>query len=443
MNDSDITIIVKNLSKCYRIGIKENLHDTFGATVFNFLRSPVNNFRKYRSLYRFDDYSFEKDEKKNPSDIIWALKNISFEIKKGEVVGIIGINGAGKSTLLKVLSKITVPNEGHAEIRGRISSLLEVGTGFHPELTGRENIYLNGTILGMKKKEIDEKFDAIVDFSGVEKFIDTPVKRFSSGMKVRLAFSVAAHLDPEILIIDEVLAVGDAAFQKKCMKKMEDVGQYGRTVLFVSHNMQAITRLCSRAILLNEGQLIADGPSSEIVSSYLSSGTGTTAECLWDDANKAPGKDIAKLRAVRIRTDDGHITESIDIRKPIEVEMEFEVLKGGYVLMPIFNFFNEEGIHVFFTLDQDPNWRRKKRPEGIYKSVVKIPGNFLSEGMVFVTPCLYLSAQSALEFKVTDAVSFFVVDSQDGNSARGDWTKRIGGAVRPLLKWETHYNPTN
>lgn len=442
MNDSDLAIIVNNLSKCYRIGIKENLHDTFGATIFNYLKSPVRNYRKYRSLYKFNDFSSKDDNHKNPSDLIWALKNISFEVKKGEVVGIIGTNGAGKSTLLKVLSKITVPTEGKAEIRGRISSLLEVGTGFHPELTGRENIYLNGTILGMKKKEIDEKFDAIVDFSGVEKFIDTPVKRFSSGMKVRLAFSVAAHLDPEILIIDEVLAVGDAAFQKKCIKKMEDVGQYGRTVLFVSHNMQAITRLCSRAILLDEGQLIADGPSSEIVKSHLSSGTGTTAECQWDDAHKAPGKDIAKLRAVRIRNAEGHVSETIDIRKSIDVEMEYDVLKGGHVLMPLFSFFNEEGIHVFLTLDQDLGWRRKKRPEGRYKSVVKIPGNFLSEGMMFVEPCLFSSAQSP-EFKVTDAISFFVVDSQDGSSARGDCTRRIGGAVRPLLEWKTHYNASN
>ena len=224
---------------------------------------------------------------------------------------------------------------------------------------------------------------------------------------------------------------------------MEDVGQYGRTVLFVSHNMQASTRLCSRAILLDEGQLIADGPSSEIVKSHLSSGTGTTAECKWDDAHKAPGKDIVKLRAVRIRTAEGHVSETIDIRKSIDVEMEYDVLKGGHVLMPVFNFFNEEGIHVFFTLDQDPGWRRKERPEGRYKSVVTIPGNFLSEGMIFITPCLYSSAQSLLEFKVTDAISFFVVDSQDGSSARGDWTKRIGGAVRPLLEWKTHYNASN
>jgi lipopolysaccharide transport system ATP-binding protein len=216
MSANEKAIIVENLSKCYRIGVKDQIPDTFGKTVFNFVKNPISNYRKYRSLYKFDDITPEQEINNDfPEDIIWALKNVSFEVKKGDVVGIIGANGAGKSTLLKILSKITVPTRGHAEIHGRISSLLEVGTGFHNELTGRENVYLNGSILGMRKKEIDTKFDGIVDFSGIEKFIDTPVKRYSSGMKVRLAFSVAAHLDPEILVIDEVLAVGDADFQKK------------------------------------------------------------------------------------------------------------------------------------------------------------------------------------------------------------------------------------
>ena len=269
MNDKNIAIKVEHISKCYRIGLKETKQDSLLKTISNFMINPLKNYRTYRALYNFDDVSPDQDT--IPSDVIWAVKDVSFEMKEGEVVGIIGVNGAGKSTLLKILSRITVPTSGRVTIRGRVSSLLEVGTGFHPELTGRENIYLNGTILGMRKKEIDRKFDEILDFSGVEKFIDTPVKRYSSGMKVRLAFAVAAHLEPEILIIDEVLAVGDARFQKKCMDKMKDVGKHGRTVLFVSHNMQAITRLCPRTILLSDGQVLADGPSPEMVSIYLNS----------------------------------------------------------------------------------------------------------------------------------------------------------------------------
>ena len=265
------------------------------------IKSPFNNYRRYRSLYKFDDLNPDSDN--NDPDIIWALRNVSFEVKEGEIVGIIGLNGSGKSTLLKILSKITDPTEGYAEIRGKVSSLLEVGTGFHPELTGRENIYLNGSILGMKKKEIDRKFDEIVDFSGVEKFIDTPVKRYSSGMRVRLAFAVAAHLEPEIVLIDEVLAVGDIQFQKKCLNKMQDIGQQGRTVLFVSHNMQAVTRLCPRTILLKGGEVIADGPSHQIVSIYMNSERTTKAERKWHSLAEAPGDEVVRLNAVRVQNE--------------------------------------------------------------------------------------------------------------------------------------------
>ena len=260
---SDFAIRVQDLSKRYRIGLKEEMHDTMVGAMTDFIRRPLQNLRRLRHLTRFSE------DGGDPQDMIWALKEVSFEVKQGEVVGIIGRNGAGKSTLLKILSHITEPTSGRAEIYGRVSSLLEVGTGFHPELTGRENIYLNGTILGMKKAEIERKFDEIVDFSGVEKFIDTPVKRYSSGMRVRLAFAVAAHLEPEILLVDEVLAVGDAAFQRKCLGKMRDVASGGRTVLFVSHNTGAIVELCQRTVLLREGRLVEDGPSKEVVSTYL------------------------------------------------------------------------------------------------------------------------------------------------------------------------------
>ncbi len=258
-------IRVENLSKRYRIGLKEDVHENLFGAIGAFIKSPLKNFRKYQSLYAFKD----RDGDGQSEGVLWALRDISFDVKEGETIGIIGKNGAGKSTLLKVLSRITHPTAGRVEIRGRVSSLLEVGTGFHQELSGRENIYLNGTILGMRKFEIDRKFDEIVAFSGVEKFLDTPVKRYSSGMRVRLAFSVAAHLEPDVLIIDEVLAVGDAAFQNKCLGKMSEVAQQGRTVIFVSHNMAAVENLCSRSILIDEGQVVEIDDTGTVIDTYL------------------------------------------------------------------------------------------------------------------------------------------------------------------------------
>lgn len=444
MSSKDIAIKAQALSKRYRIGLKEHVHDSLGGALIHFLKSPLDNYRKYRGLYKFDDIkqpSSQHISDENEADIVWALRDISFNIKRGELVGIIGKNGAGKSTLLKVLCKIATPTGGFAEIRGKVSSLLEVGTGFHPELTGRDNIYLNGTILGMRKKEVDRKFDEIVDFSGVERFIDTPVKRFSSGMKVRLAFSVAAHLEPEILIIDEVLAVGDVEFQKKCLEKMEDVGKHNRTVLFVSHNMQAVTRLCKRTILLHEGRVIKDGPSSEVVKSYINPHSDSTAVREWLDPANAPGGDVARLRAVRIRTEDGEDAASVDIRKPVALEMEYDVIKPGYVLLPHFRLINEEGVLVFVTLDMDSEWRRKPRPAQRFISTAWIPGNFLAEGLLYVSPVLVTLSPTAKQFFERDTVSFYVIDSTDGDSARGDWGKKIGGVVRPLLKWQTQCRP--
>lgn len=258
---SEKVISVENVSKRYRIGLNEQA-DTFAGQLKNLATYPIKNFKRIANLTKFNG---EED----PS-IFWALQDINFEVKQGEVLGIIGHNGAGKSTLLKILSRITEPTTGQIKIKGRVSALLEVGTGFHPELSGRDNVYMNGTILGMRKREIDEKFDEIVSFSGVEKHIDTPVKFYSSGMRVRLAFSVAAHLEPEILIIDEVLAVGDAEFQKKCLGKMEDVAEQGRTVLFVSHNMGAVKNLCSRSLLLKEGNIIGNGDTTETLNMYAS-----------------------------------------------------------------------------------------------------------------------------------------------------------------------------
>lgn len=280
---SNAVIKVENLGKRYRLGQRGASYAT--------LRDTLTSLFRWRKAKGIEPSADPHIAGTTPStQYIWALKDVSFEAKRGEVIGIIGRNGAGKTTLLKILSRITEPTGGRAEIQGRVGSLLEVGTGFHPELTGKENIYLNGAILGMRKKEIESKFDKIIAFSEIEKFIDTPVKFYSSGMYVRLAFAVAAHLEPAILLVDEVLAVGDAAFQKKCLGKMEDVAKIGRTVFFVSHNMPAVTRLCQRTILLDEGQIIEDGPSHQVVSSYLQSGTGTSAAREWADLTKAPGQ---------------------------------------------------------------------------------------------------------------------------------------------------------
>ena len=439
MNNKNIAINVENISKCYRIGLKESMPDSFLATIGNFIRNPLKNYFTYRSLYNFDDLS--PDQENSPSDVIWAAKNISFEVKKGEIVGIIGGNGAGKSTLLKILSKITVPTSGRVTIRGRISSLLEVGTGFHPELTGRENVYLNGTILGMRKKEIDRKFNEIVDFSGIEKFIDTPVKRYSSGMKVRLAFAVAAYLEPEILIIDEVLAVGDASFQKKCLDKMKDVGQHGRTVLFVSHNMPAVSRLCERAILLNGGRVQIDGPTHEVISNYMNSEKSTKAERRWHDMMEAPGDEVVRLCGVRVRGNDGQVSDVADISQPVRIEIEYEVLQPGYELRVYYHLMNEEGIEAFVSTDTDPTWGKKPRPEGRYVSTSWIPGNLLSEGMYFIGPTIGTENPTVKRLGLSDAVAFHVVDSMDGCGARMDSAGNIPGVVRPLLKWETQFSP--
>ncbi len=438
MKSDEIAIAVNDVSKLYRIGRKEHASDSLAGVFIDLLKSPVKNFRKYRSLYNFSDVDIENPDKENEdSDIIWALKNVSFDVKRGEVVGIIGMNGAGKSTMLKLLSRITPPTKGSITIHGRVSSLLEVGTGFHQELTGRENVYMNGTVLGMRKHEVDSKFDQIVDFSGVEKFLDTPVKRYSSGMRVRLAFSVAAHLEPEILIVDEVLAVGDAAFQKKCMDKMQDVGEKGHTVLFVSHNMRAVTRMCERVILLNNGRKFLDGSAHEVVSAYLKGDRQTTANRSWP-TGEAPGSDVARLCAVRVRTEDGENTDAIDIRKAVGIEIEYEVLKPGYVFMPSFALINEEGLNVCVAIDQDPGWRGKPRSPGRYVSTGWIPGNLLSEGLFSVNTTLWtLEPTRHMEYHQMDVVAFQVIDSLEGDSARGDWIGDLPGIIRPKLTWTT------
>lgn len=415
-------IRVENITKQYRVGSTQAAYQTLRDTIVESVKAP---FRRDRA------------EKQN-ADTIWALNGISFEVPRGQVVGIIGRNGAGKSTLLKILSRITEPTSGRAELYGRVGSLLEVGTGFHPELTGRENIFLNGVIMGMKREEIERKFDEIVAFAEISRFLDTPVKRYSSGMYVRLAFAVAAHLEPEILIVDEVLAVGDASFQRKCLDKMKDVSQHGRTVLFVSHNMSAVTRLCERTILLDQGKVLSDGPSHEVVSTYLRSGLGTTAKREWSSGN-GPGNGIARLLSVRVRNAHNETKDAIDIRQPVGVEMEYEVLEPGHVMMPNYHFYNEEGVNVFIASDQNPTWRSRPREAGRYSSTAWIPGNFLAEGTMIVGVALSTFDPTVIHFFERDAVAFQVVDSLDGDSARGDYAGPMPGVVRPLLNWDTEF----
>ena len=441
MNRRDIAITVENLSKCYRIGLKDDMHDTFGVSLWNFFRTPLKNYRKYRSLYKFDDVGFDK--KDESSDIKWALHDVSFEVKVGEVVGVIGLNGAGKSTLLKILSRITPPTGGRAIIRGKVSSLLEVGTGFHPELTGRENVYLNGTILGMRKKEIDGKFDEIVDFSGVERFIDTPVKRYSSGMRVRLAFSVAAHMEPEILLIDEVLAVGDARFQKKCLNKMKDVSQHGRTILFVSHNMPSVTKLCSRTILLDQGGVLADGPSEQVVNVYMNSEKASKAEREWYDLTKAPGDETVRLCAMRIKTKEGQVTETVGLRQPVGIELEYVVLQPLKQLFVYFHVVNEEGIEIFQSFESDGSSQLREFKCGRYVSIAWIPGDLLIEGILFISPTIRSQYPGRAHVRLKDGVAFQVIASLEDDSLWADHFAKRAGVVRPLLKWETKYTPTD
>ena len=369
---SDIAIKVENLSKMYRIGEKQERYYTFRDMLTNIALAPFRRLRRLRKP--------PKEE-----EIIWALKDVSLEVKHGEVVGIIGRNGAGKTTLLKILSRITEPTEGQATIHGRVGSLLEVGTGFHPELTGRENIFLNGAILGMRKTEINRKFDEIVAFAEIEKFMDTPVKRYSSGMYVRLAFAVAAHLEPEILLVDEVLAVGDAAFQKKCLGKMGDVAKEGRTVLFVSHNMGAIRSLCERCLLLVEGQRAMDDEPGQVVSYYLSSGLhndNVEGEIHWLNDEDAPGGEEMKLRSIRLLGPTGDVQGTFEVDKSITVEITYEIRKHLRGMRLILRLLTQEGIIAFDTTNH--NQMQDELEPGRYIEKCIIPGGLLNRGRYLV-----------------------------------------------------------
>ncbi|HEY9283779.1 MAG TPA: polysaccharide ABC transporter ATP-binding protein [Pyrinomonadaceae bacterium] len=424
-------IRVEGLSKRYRLGDLRPGYTTLREALADSVARPLRRLRRAGGGY----------DGRPAGETVWALRDVSFEVRPGEIVGVVGRNGAGKSTLLKMLSRIVEPTAGRYELYGRVGSLLEVGTGFHPDLSGRDNVFLNGAIIGMRRSEIERKFDEIVAFSEIGKFIDTPVKWYSSGMYLRLAFSVAAHLDSEILLMDEVLAVGDVAFQQKCLSKMHAVMQEGRTILFVSHSMQAVARLCRRVIMLEGGAVAHDGPAPQVVNAYLGTGATAAAERAWDDDERAPGNEVVRLRRVRVRDEVGRTSEAADIRRPIGIEVEYEVLEPGRVLVPVCHFYNREGLHIFAAQDNQPEWRRRPRPAGRYTSTAWVPGNFLSEGgmVVDVGVNSYIPAATS-HFLAREAVGFSVVDSPGEDTARGDYTGEVPGVVRPLLNWTTLYD---
>lgn len=430
---SDIVIKAENLGKKYVIGHQAE-NGRYSALRDVLMQNARTLWNKTKDLAKGKPII-----QGDMMEEVWALKDVNFEIRRGDAVGIIGRNGAGKSTLLKILSRITEPSIGVVTIKGRVSSLLEVGTGFHPELTGRENIYLNGAILGMTRKEIKHKFDEIVAFAEIETFLDTPVKRYSSGMYVRLAFAVAAHLEPEILVVDEVLAVGDIRFQRKCIEKMSEIGEGGRTVLFVSHSMPAITRLCQRTILLDKGQVLQDGSSHQVVAAYLQTGVGTTAKREWPDLDKAPGDDVVRLRSVYLQTEDDRIADVIDIRYPFSLVMEYDVLKPGTVLTPVFRLSRQDGIIVFTVLDTDKEWMQQPRHTGHYVTKAWVPGNLMSEGSVTVFAGISTISPTIKHVYERDVISFQLVESLGGISARGQFGGEIPGIVRPLLRWATKW----
>jgi lipopolysaccharide transport system ATP-binding protein len=411
-------IEARGLSKKYRLGEMQAAYGT--------LRESLSHAAK-RVTGR--EHHSAKQE-------IWALRDVSFDVPEGQVLGVVGRNGAGKSTLLKVLTRITTPTAGHVEIRGRVGSLLEVGTGFHPELTGRENIYLNGSILGMKRREIERRFDAMVEFSGVEKFIDTPVKRYSSGMYVRLAFSVAAHLEPEIMLVDEVLSVGDAEFQRRCLGRMEELGSAGRTVLFVSHALSAIAQLCDRAIQIDSGIVVQDGPPAEVIANYLHQTHSAGVERVWASEEAAPGDHLAKIMSVRVLPHEGMPPGIMDVRLPIGIEIVFRVLEWGKPVFPKIKVLDRESTIAFNAMDTDERWH-EPTPPGEYAATAWIPGNLLNEGAVSgeVAICSIDFPKLEHHAAVYEAVSFEILDPGEGDSARGAFGGQWKGVVRPLLEW--------
>ncbi len=420
-------ISIENLSKDFRINHAKNQQ-------FDTLRDVMTH--QFRSWLQRIQHPLAPNKENVEVEKFWALKDVSFEVEQGERIGIIGRNGAGKSTLLKILSRIMAPRSGRVCIFGRVASLLEVGTGFHPELSGRENIYLNGAILGMTRAEIKRKFDEIVAFAEVEKFLDTPVKRYSSGMYVRLAFSVAAHLEPDILIVDEVLSVGDMAFQKKCLSKMEDVGKEGRTVLFVSHNMAAITTLCRRVVLLKAGVVAFDGPVSQGVLQYYSGGSSSPGFQDYRDQKCEFGNDDAVLLTTSVEDSAGEIKRELEIGESFRIVMKYRVRRDDReaVMVPNFHFFSAMGAYVFVTSPKNIT----ACGAGEYVAFCVIPGQFLNEGAYFVGVALTAHFKDRFEvcFFAENALSVNIRDPMTDEVGRYGFAGPMPGVVRPSFDWE-------
>ena len=424
--DSSLALRAEGLAKRYKIGRRYvESKPTLAGRALGLLAAPIRNYREVRRLSTVGE---------SGDDVHWALRDVSFEVKHGETVGIIGRNGAGKSTLLKVLSRITAPSAGRAIVHGRVGSLLEVGTGFHPDLTGRENVYLHGAILGMDRAYVERRFEEIVDFAGVEKFIDTPVKRYSSGMYLRLAFAVAAHLEAEIMIVDEVLAVGDAQFQKKCLGKMSDASQEGRTVLFVSHNLTAVKSLCSRALLLRNGTLVADMPATEAVEQYMSEIRDSVTEQTWPDRASAPQNSSGIVRRIAMRTIDGMELEELTTATPFRVDVDFETkYANAYVTLQVT--VNDLENNVIFSSygNREPHFYGRPMPLGRFRASCLVPPHLLNSQSYTVDVTLY--GQNFSEWQVIrDALRFEVEDSLE---IRGDFFGEYPGGVRPDLPWTT------
>jgi lipopolysaccharide transport system ATP-binding protein len=420
---SDAVIQVENLGKRY------TLHHASQ-------RAPALLRDRIAGLFRRRDPASSADAQED----FWALRDVSFGVQPGEVVGVIGRNGAGKSTLLKILSRITEPSKGRVVIRGRVASLLEVGTGFHPELTGRENIFLNGAILGMNREEIRRKFDEIVAFAEVERFLDTPVKHYSSGMYVRLAFAVAAHLEPEILIVDEVLAVGDAAFQKKCLGRIGTISRSGASVLLVSHNMASVNILCSRAVLLHQGSVMFDGATQEATDRYLNAAGKAGGEAVWTDPASAPGNERVRLHRVRIwQKDPDQVAADVDITHEVVIQIQYWNLQPGERYYTALWLANGAGTVVLASsnhasVSQTPDdWYGQSHPAGLYSSECRLPANFLNEGRYSVT-AIVGRGTSDTQIQEEWVVSF---TANDMGAMRREYSGNWIGVVRPKLPWQT------
>ena len=407
-------ISIENVTKSYRLGLigRGTLREDLQGWWHRVRGLPDPNLRIDQMHQAVEGHT------------LWALQDVSLEVKQGEVLGIIGRNGAGKSTLLKVLSRVTAPTSGRIRVKGRVASLLEVGTGFHPELTGRENIFLNGAILGMTKAEVTRKFDEIVAFSEIEQFIDTPVKRYSSGMYVRLAFAVAAHLEPEILVMDEVLAVGDAAFQKKCLGKMGAVAHEGRTVIFVSHNMTAIRSLCRSAIWLDRGRIVEQGEAGGVIDQYLQRGALSVMEQAWDSLS-APGNEHVRLLSARVVQDGPVPNEKITVATPLRLDLELRNSTPGLILNFTVHVSTIEGTHVFSSASE-----ACPRPAGLMRAAMKIPGHFLNDAIYALTLQVVKDGTQTL-YLHPNLLGFEVHDIE----REGFWHGKWPGVVRPQLEW--------